>query len=114
MLDFIILVIYIPTFTMRMFTWATSTSVAYNRTLAVAGYLHGLIAMILTLRVFGHVLECMRGLGAIQIALFFIIWDVLAIFWHFFATILAFSLAITKIYVVEKSYASNDKSGGSL
>lgn len=114
MLDFVILVIYVATFTLRMFTWATSTTVSNNRPLAVAGYFYGLIAMFLTLRVFGHVMECVRGMGAIQIALFFIIWDVLAIFWQFLATILAFSLAMTKIYVVEKSYASSGTSGGTL
>ena len=114
MLDFIILVIYIATFTLRIFTWATSATVSDNRPLAVAGYFYGLIAMFLTLRVFGHVMECVRGMGAIQIALFVIIWDVLAIFWQFLATILAFSLAMTKIFVVEKSYVSNAKSGGAL
>ena len=80
----------------------------------MAGYLYGLIGMILTLRVFCSVMEYMKEIGAIQIALFFILWDVLAIFWHFLTTILAFSLAITKIYVVEKSYVSNDASDEAL
>ncbi|KAL9984405.1 hypothetical protein ACROYT_G006693 [Oculina patagonica] len=109
MLDFIILVFYVITFTLRMITWSTSTEVSDNRPLAVAGYFYGLIAMFLTLRAFGHVMECMRGMGAIQIALFFIMWDVLAIFWQFLATILAFSLAMTKIYVAEKSYSKSDE-----
>ena len=105
MLDFIILVFYVITFTLRMFTWRESTAVSNNRPLAVAGYFYGFIAMFLTLRGFGHVMECVRGMGAIQIALFFIMWDVLAIFWQFLATILAFSLAMTKIYVAEKSFS---------
>ena len=71
----------------------------------MAGYCYGFIAMFLTLRAFGQVMECKRGMGAIQIALFFIMWDVLAIFWQFLATILAFSLAMTKIYVAEKSFS---------
>ena len=107
MLDFIILVIYIATFTLRMLTWATSDTVSNNRPLAVAGYLYGLIALLLTLRVFGHVMEVIRGMGAKLIAFFFIMWDVFAIFWQFLAMILAFSLAMTKIYVVEKSYTLN-------
>lgn len=114
MLDFIILVTYVATFTLRFLGWATSTTLSGNRLLAVAGYLYGLIAMFLTLRVFGHVMECMRGMGAILIAFFFIMWDVLAIFWQFMAMILAFSLAMTKIYVVEKSYTSSDVSATDL
>ena len=106
-LDFIILIIYIATFSLRMLTWATTDTVSNNRLLAVAGYLYGLMALLLTLRVFGHVMECIRGMGAILIAFFFIMWDVFAIFWQFLAMILAFSLAMTKIYVVEKSYTSN-------
>ena len=51
----------------------------------------------------GQVIEGVRGVGAIQIALFFVIWDVMAIFWQFLAIILAFSLAMTKIYVAEKA-----------
>jgi len=89
-----------------MITWRKSATVADNRPLAVAGYFYGFIAMFLTLRTFGHVMECMRGIGAIQIALFFIIWDVQAILLQFLATILAFSLAMTKIYVAEKSFSS--------
>ena len=107
MIDFIMLLIYIATFTLRIFTWAKNDKVSDNRPLAVAGYLYGIITMFLTLRVFGHVMECVRGMGAILIAFFFIMWDVLAIFWQFLAMILAFSLAMTKIYVVEKAFTSN-------
>ena len=114
MLDFIILVFYVITFILRVITWRKSTAVSDNRPLAVAGYFYGFIAMFLILRVFGHVIECVRGMGTIQIALFFIMWDVLAIFWQFLATVLAFSLAMTKIYVAEKSFSSNETSGGDL
>ena len=75
-----------------------------NRLLAVSEYFYGFIAMFLTLRAFGQVIERKRGMGVIQIALFFVIWDVMAIFWQFLAMILAFSLAMTKIYVAEKTY----------
>lgn len=107
MLDFIILIIYLAIFFLRMISWATSSTVYDNRALAVAGYLYGFIAMFLTLRVFGHVMESIRGMGAKLIAFFSIMWDVFAIFWQFAAMILAFSLAMTKIYVVETSYTSN-------
>ena len=62
--------------------------------------------MFLTLRAFGHVMETVKGIGAIQIALFQIIGDVVTIFWQFIATILAFSIAITKVYIAERSFIS--------
>ena len=71
MLDFIILIIYLAIFFLRMISWATSSTVYDNRALAVAGYLYGFIAMFLTLRVFGHVMESIRGMGAKLIALLF-------------------------------------------
>ena len=58
-------------------------------------------------------METTRGVGAIQIALFHILEDVATIFWQFIAAILAFSIAITKVYVAENSYLvkkDNDKS----
>lgn len=87
-----------------MLTWAVSESVVNNRALVITGYLYGLNTMFLTFRAFGLVMEITRGVGAIQIALFFILKDVAIIFWQFIAAILAFSIAITKVYVAEKSY----------
>lgn len=103
-LDSITLAIYLITFLMRMFTWAMSSSVINNRALVIAGYLYGLNTMFLTLRAFGHVMETVKGVGAIQIALFHIIGDVATIFWQFIATTLAFSIAITKVYMAERSF----------
>ena len=91
-----------------MVTWALSTSVTNNRALFTAGYLYGLNTMFLTLRAFGHVMETIKGIGAIQIALFHIIGDIATIFWQFIATILAFSIAITKVYMAERSYISKE------
>ena len=98
--------IYVIAFILRIITWAISTSVSGNRSLAVAGYLYGFLALLLTLRTFGHVMEVARGMGTIQIAVFVILKDLRAIFWLFISTILGFSLAMTKIYVVEASYSS--------
>ncbi|XP_020900750.1 short transient receptor potential channel 5-like [Exaiptasia diaphana] len=66
--------------------------------------------MFLTLRVFGHIMESSKNTGRIQIALFQIIGAVIAIFGQFVATLLAFSFAITKVYVVEISYKAMDNS----
>lgn len=103
-----ILIIYFITFILRMITWGISAPVPGNRPLAVAGYLYGFIAMLLTLRAFGHVMEVARGMGPIQIAVFVILKDLRTIFWLFIATVLGFSLAMTKIFVAGKSYASSD------
>ena len=96
---------------MRMVTWGASSEVSNNRVLVVTGYLYGLNAMFLTLRVFGHLMETTKRMGAIQIALFQIIGDVMAIFCQFFTVVLAFSFAITKIYVAERSYVGEMRKG---
>ena len=105
-MDLVILLVYICAFFLRIATWSSSASVVNNRALVVGGCLYGLNTMILTFRVFGQVMETVKGLGTIQIALFSIISDVATIFWQFAATILAFSFAITKVYMTEKSYVA--------
>ena len=114
MLDFIILVFYLITFVLRIITWMNSTDVSENSLLAVSEYFYGFIAMFLTLRTSGQVIEGVQGMGEIQIALFSVIWNVMAIFWQFLAMILAFSLAMTKIYVAEKAYTSGKDSAEDL
>lgn len=104
MLDLATLFIYLVIFVLRMITWAVSESVINNRTLVITGYLYGLNTIFHTFRTFGHVMETTRGVGSIQIALFHILEDVATIFWQFIAAILAFSIAITKVFVAEKSY----------
>lgn len=103
-MDTTTIMIYLVTFILRLVTWALSGAVINNRVLVIAGYLYGLNTMLLTLRAFGHVMETTKRIGAIQIALLHIIGDVVTIFWQFLATILAFSLAVTKVYMAEKSY----------
>ncbi|XP_058950960.2 uncharacterized protein [Pocillopora verrucosa] len=113
-LDFITLVLYLITFVLRMTTLRISTDVSGNRLLVVSEYFYGFIAMFLTIRAFGQVIERLRKMGTIQIALFFIIADVLAIFWQFLAMILAFALPMTKIYIAEEAYTSGRDSADSF
>lgn len=61
--------------------------------------------MLLTLRVFGHIMEFKKTTGTIQIALFQIVGAVFAVFGQFFAVLFAFSLAISKIRMTEISLA---------
>lgn len=89
-----------------MVTWASSGSVTKNRALVIAGYLYGLNTMFLTLRAFGHLMEASKRIGTIQIALFQIIGDVITIFWQFTAITLAFTMAVTKVFMAEKSYVT--------
>jgi hypothetical protein len=113
-LDVITIVVFLVLVALRVFTWSEHASVSQNRLLAVAGYLYGLNAMFLTFRVFGLIMESKRSTGTIQIALFQIMGAVVAIFGQFLAATMAFSLAITKIYMAEVSYnaATNDTSHG--
>ena len=91
-----------------MVTWGLSDSVTDNRALVIAGYFYGLNTMFLTLRAFGHLMEATKSIGTIQIALFQIIGDVITIFWQFTAVILAFTTAVTKVFMAEKSYVMSN------
>jgi len=93
---------------LRMVTWGMSTSSTGSRALVIAGYCYGFNTMILTLRVFGHMMEASSVTGTTHIALMSIIEDVAIIFFQFLVGILAFSLAITKIYVSEGSFVSSE------
>ena len=103
-MDLITLVTFAVTFFLRMDTLSTSGFVTQNRVLAAANYMYGLNTMFLTLRVIGHILESKRSIGPVEIALFKIIGDVTTIFWQILVVILAFSLAITKVYLTERMY----------
>ncbi|KAL9984536.1 hypothetical protein ACROYT_G006841 [Oculina patagonica] len=108
-LDLITLVVYFITFILRVITWGISTHVAGNRLLVIAQYLYGLNATILTLRVFGSLLEANKGTGITHIALVSIVEDVAIIFIQFFVGILACSLAMTKVLIAEHSYTGVDE-----
>lgn len=79
-----------------------------NRVLATAGYLYSANTLFLTFRVFGHILEQSKDVGTIQIALFSILEEISVVIWQFTAAILAFSIAITKVYMVEKSFIASE------
>ena len=106
-LDLISLLVYLVTFILRLATFIMSGSAMNNRVLATAGYLYSLNTLFLTFRVFGHVLEQSKGVGTIQIALFSILKDISVVIWQFTAAILAFSIAITKVFMVEKSFIAS-------
>lgn len=106
--DFASLVIYFIILILRIVIWVNAGSVANNRALVIAGYLYSFNTLCLTLRTFGQVLEQLKDVGTIQIALFTILKDVHTVLWHFLAVILAFSIAVTKIYMSERSFISNE------
>ena len=106
-LDFISLLLYLVILILRVVTFIISESPMNNRILATAGYLYSVNTLCLTFRVFGHVLEQSKDVGTIQIALFSILKDISVVIWQFTAAILAFSIAITKVYMVEKSFVAN-------
>ena len=111
-LDFITLLVYfIGTFPGRIITWIYSESVTNNRDLLIASYLYGINTMLLTIRIFGQMLETIKGVGTIQIALLQIIESLGLIVLQFAAITIAFSTALTKVYVAEKSLVEEGTSG---
>ena len=109
MLDFVSLLVYLIIFTLRLATVMVSGSEKNNRALAIAGYLYSFNTLCLTLRAFGYAMERSRDVGTIQIALLSILTDIRIVFWQFTAAILAFSIAITKVYMAEKSFIANGR-----
>jgi hypothetical protein len=95
---------YIIIVVIRLFTLISHQSVLKNRLPAVAGYLYGLNAMVLSIRVFGNIVESKKVTGSIQIALFQVMVAVVAISGQFLIVAVAFSLAFTKIFVTQISY----------
>ena len=85
-----------------------------NRALAIAGYFYGFNTLCLTIRGFGYAMEQSKHFGIIQIALFSILADIHIIFWQFAAAILAFSIAITKVYMAEKYFIANGSDGNDM
>ena len=106
--DFASVVIYFVILMLRIVTWVNAGSVANNRALVIAGYLYGLNTLLLTLRTFGQVMEQLKDVGTIQIALFSILKDVRTVLSQFLAVFLAFSFVITKIYMSERSFIANE------
>ena len=106
--DFASFVIYFIILMLRIVTWVNAGSVANNRVLVIAGYLYSFNTLLLTLRAFGQVMEHLKDVGTIQIALFSILKDVRTVLSQFLAVILAFSFAITKIYMSERSFIANE------
>jgi len=104
----IVIIFFTAILPLRIATWAVSESVTNNRVLVVAGYFYGLNTMLLTFRAFGSVLETYKGVGTIQIALFHIMRDAVVVVFHFAAITLAFSSAITKVFVAETSMVNEE------
>ncbi|XP_031555641.1 short transient receptor potential channel 2-like, partial [Actinia tenebrosa] len=103
-LDVITLIVYAVLLILRVITWSVDTSISNNPLLAGAGYLYGINSMLLTLRVFGHIMELKAKHGAIQIALFQITENIIAVFGQLLIVIFAFSLAIFKIRTTQISF----------
>jgi len=93
---------------LRIVGFVMSEPATNNRVLAIAGYLYSFNTLCLTFRVFGYILEQFKDVGIIQIALLGILNDIGVVFWQFTAAILAFSIAMAKVYMVEKSFIGSE------
>lgn len=103
-----ILVIYLVILILRAYVVTSSRPVRNNRVLVIASYLYGVNALGLSFRAFGHIMEQSKRVGTIQIALFSILSDIRIVLGQFLVAILAFSFAITKVYIAEKSFIGNE------
>ncbi|XP_068683445.1 short transient receptor potential channel 6-like isoform X2 [Montipora foliosa] len=114
-IDFLVLLVYFAILILRVYAIVFSGQVRNNRALVVANYLYGINVLGLSYRAFGHVMQQFEGVGTIQIALFNILGDIRVVLAHFALAILAFSFAITKVYVAKKSFTedTNNGTGGS-
>jgi len=106
-MDIATIVIYVATTAVRFVTFRLYPTMFNNPLIVVASYLYGINAMLLTLRVFGQVMEVKESTGTKQIALLRIISAVAVIFVQMVAAILGFSLVLTKIYVADISDSYN-------
>lgn len=86
-----------------------SQQVKDNYFVVAAGYLYGINTLALSFRVFFHVFEQLEKVGIIQITLIKILYDIRIVLGHFALAIWAFSFAITKVYVAEKSFSQAER-----
>ncbi|XP_068683343.1 uncharacterized protein [Montipora foliosa] len=110
-IDFFVLLVYFVILILRMYAIVFSRQVRNNRALVIVNYLYGINVIGLSFRAFGHVLQQSEGVGTIQIALFNILGGIRVVLAHFALVIVAFSFAITKVYVAEKSFTEDTNNG---
>ena len=80
--------------------------------LAFSGYLYGLNTLFLTIRTCCYLMEQSKAVGVYQIAFFEILKDVTVVFMHFVAILVAFSIALTKIYITDIYLRPRETEGG--
>ncbi|XP_068731483.1 short transient receptor potential channel 6-like isoform X2 [Montipora capricornis] len=110
-IDFLVLLVYFAILILRVYAIVFSGQVRNNRALVFANYLYGINVLGLSYRAFGHVMQQFKGVGTIQIALINILGDIRVVLAHFALAILAFSFAITKVYVAKKSFTEDTNNG---
>ena len=108
-MDCLVLVIFSVIFLLRALATLLSQQVKDNNLVLAAGHLYGINTLVLSFRVFGHVLEQLKKVGIIQITLINILFDICVLLGHFALAILAFSFSITKAYVAEKSFSQGER-----
>lgn len=97
----VILGLFFMMLVLRCFT-LNETDPYQSRLLQVVNILYGISTLLLTLR-FSSILEVNKTVGPLQLALFRMCIDLLIILTQFSFVIMAFSAAITKVYVAEIS-----------
>lgn len=112
-LDLISLLVYSLIFVLRTGALIMpGSSEPSKRVLAFTGYLYGLNTLCLTIRTCCFLMEQFKAVGIIQIAFFEILEDVTVVLAQFVAVLMAFSIALTKIYMTDIYLRPRETEGG--
>ena len=95
---------YLVILIVRIYVARGSSREVDDRALFVASFLYGFNTLCLTFRAFGQVMEQSKLLGPFQIALFDILRDILLVLGQFIVATLAFSFALAKLLMAEKTF----------
>ena len=97
-MDLLTITIYIAILVCRSLAEQSNSTL-----LTVASYLYSANVIILSLRVFGQIMEITQSTGTKQIAFMKIVRAVAVIFIQMLGAVLAFSFALVNIYMIEVS-----------
>ena len=102
-IDLLTMFLYLIIIILRVVVIITGGDPFGNRLLEIAHYCYGFNTMFLVLR-FSSLLELSSVFGPLQLALFRMVVDLMVILVQFFFVVVAFSVALAKIYSAEMSY----------
>ena len=107
-LDLLTMAIYIIIVMLRIIIIIRGGDTFHNRLLEIVHYCYGFNTMFLILRL-SSILELSEVFGPLQLALFRMCVDLMTILVQFAFVVVAFSMALAKVYSAEMSYLTSTK-----